>query len=980
MSRVFSRLDEKLQEIIAQRGWTPTPIQDAAIPALDSGSDALIIAPTGSGKTMAVTLPILNRIISNSWEGLSILYITPLRALNRDIDRRLVEVAESVGLRVSIRHGDTSQSERQKQVRKPPNLLITTPETFQLMFTGHRLRGLLSTVKAVVVDEVHDIAASERGWQLSLGISRLEHLAGRTVQKIGLSATVGNPDEVASWLSKTAKPIIADIGRETQLLVETELPSEQDDVGAVELSISPSAHATLRKLANTVRSDSPCLVFVNSRNSAETIANRLRTIASDLEIGVHHGSLAASTRSSMEEDLREGRIHALVCTSSLELGIDVGSINRIIQVRSPRSADRMLQRVGRSDHRLGGIGKGHLLSWEVDDLTESGVIAKRAMAGAIEPVSWRTKPVSIAANQLILMTYSQGAIPIDEATEIIANTHQFKGWDRNDTIDVLQVLNDSWLCRLKLEPAEEPWWNWPAEVWAEAVLENKPEQPPRGTEEISEDLRKIQVDVPKRFAKGWFSRASRTRKWVQTNLSMIPDKQSYLVRDAVSRKALGNVDEAFVLSLDDSGDEEDGRPRRFVMAGRTWLVIDADPEREELLVTPVSDVGSAPHWVGELPPTPQTIAREIGELRRNILEDVQGIGKGVDYPLDGNSSSIIAQSVIEHYDLTGHIPDHRTITIEDRDEAIVINSCNGTQVNEAIGHLLMAMASTKTGRWGRIIVEATRIGLQAGNIRAEEVKDWLESTPPAALRQILSVTLPNSRQVRWRFAQVAKTFGIIRHGVDPRKINMTSLVRKYRGTVVMEEVLDKLFHERMDVEGASKLLQEIVDGDCDVVITAAGPLGLSSKSEKDLLLPNWSNAEVRNKLEHRLMNERAVLCCLNCGAIKRFRVGRMPEIRDATICSSCSGRMLACMREGLQKQLEEAVASEEEKDRDRMQKNAQAVANRGMEAILCLMGRGVGEATTQRLLRKVSRGNIAGLLEAIHIAEVEYARTRRFWN
>jgi len=980
MSRVFSRLDERLQSIIAERSWIPTPIQEAAIPTLNSGKDALIIAPTGSGKTMAVTLPILNRIISENWQGLSVIYITPLRALNRDVDRRLVEVAEGAGLRVGLRHGDTSQSERQKQVRKPPNLLVTTPETFQLMFTGHRLRGLLSTVKAIVVDEVHDLAASERGWQLSLGISRLEHLGGQEIQKIGLSATVGNPQEVASWLSESAIPIIADTGRETRLSVETELPLEQDEAGAVELSISPPAHATLRKLAETVRDDPPCLVFVNSRNSAETVANRLRSIAPDLEIGVHHGSLAAATRSTMEEDLREGNIHALVCTSSLELGIDVGSIKRIVQVRSPRSADRMLQRVGRSDHRLGGIGRGHLLSWEVDDLAESGVIAKRAMKGDIEPVSWRTRPISIAANQLILMSYSMGAIPIDEATQIIANTYQFPDWQRDDTIDILQVLDDSWLCRLTLKPEEVPWWNWPKEVWAETILENKPEQPPRGTEEIPEGLSKLKVEIPKRFSNGWFSRASRTRTWVQTNLSMIPDKQSYMVRDAVTRKALGNVDEAFVLSLDDGGEEEDGRPRRFVMAGRTWLVVDADPEREELLVTPVSDVGSAPHWVGELPPTPRGIAQDIGRLRRAILDDIKGIGDGLEYPLDENSSSIIAQAVIEHYDSTGHLPDDRKITIEDRDDAIVINSCNGTMVNEAIGHLLMAMASTKTGRWGRIIVEATRVGLQAGGVKAEEVKDWLESTPPAALRQILSVTLPNSRQVRWRFAQVAKTFGIIRHGVDPRRINMTGLVRKYRGTVVMEEVLDKLFHERMDVEGASQVLQEIADGQCEVIITAAGPLGLSSRSEKDLLLPNWSNAQVRNRLEHRLMNERAVLCCLNCRAIKRFRVGRMPEIKDVTICKSCSGRMLACMREGLQKQLEEAIASDDVKDRDRMQKNAQAVSNRGMEAVLCLMGRGVGEATTQRLLRKVSRGNIPDLLEAIHIAEVEYARTRRFWS
>ena len=340
----------------------------------------------------------------------------------------------------------------------------------------------------------------------------------------------------------------------------------------------------------------------------------------------------------------------------------------------------------------------------------------------------------------------------------------------------------------------------------------------------------------------------------------------------------------------------------------------------------------------------------------------------------------MAESITAHVEATGHVPTDRLMTLEVREDAIVINSCHGSRINEALGHFLMAMASTKSGKWGRLVVDPTRIALQTGAVNPEDLVDWMMNTPPDAIEGLLSVTLPNSRQVRWRFAQVAKTFGILRHGVDPRKINLQALLRKYRGTVVMEEVLSKLFHERMDVLGVRDVLRAIQKGNIELKITASGPIGLSNHSSRDMLLPNWDNAQVRNQLKSRLTNERAVLCCLKCGATRRFRVARYSEISGIKNCLKCKGSMLACAPERMQSMLEGWVGSEDEKDQARMMKNASIVQSRGYEAILCLMGRGIGEATAQRVLRKVQRNNIEGLLETIHNAEIEYARTRRFWN
>ena len=981
-------LHPKVRDLIDSRNWTLSSIQRLSMKDLVSGHDRVLVSPTGSGKTEAAILPLASRFMNEGWEGLSILYITPLRALNRDIDRRLGEMLEPLGISVGLRHGDTSQKERTKQSKNPPNLLITTPETAQIMLLGSRLRMHLSGLNAVILDEVHDLASSERGAQLLVGLERIAEYCPDSFQRIGLSATVGNPNETAKWLSKDAIPIIGPSPRSTQVVVHREVPTPSDEAESVVWASSPHSVAAHRRLAKSLSEEYPALVFVNSRNAAESVSQRLRSLNENILLGVHHGSLAAETRKKMEDGLRNGELNAIVCTSSLELGIDIGSIKRVHQIQSPRAVDRLLQRMGRAEHVIGGTGRGELLAWETDEVAEGAVIARRAMAGELEGVEWRNNPGIVAANQFLQMSIERGVVPVDLATKIVGRCSIFKDWDRENSVSLLRVLSDRWMLNFVDNPLDSDVTSWPRKLWfelSERTAGDAPSERPSWEIEHS-DIDKIRwrnqliKGLPDILKNGWFSPSGRLGRNRVDHISMIPDELSYRVRDAVGRGVLGSVDEAFVLSL---GGEEDGgkrKSRTFVMAGRTWQIVDADPDQEEILVIPIKDSGEVPVWSGELPPVPMEVAKEVGVLRRSIAVAIGAMEDDVrdleDYPLSDEARNHLISTVTEHYDSSGVIPDDRTVTVSESDGAVIVNTCRGSRVNETLGHFLQAMGSLKDGKMGRSTIDPYRVSLQVPSLNPSDVVKLLLEPPPSSGPSIMWMTIPNGRAIRWRVVQVARKMGILEKGTDPRKVNLEGLMQRYRGTPVIEESLEKLFHERMDIEGTQDLLREISNGDVRVFHTPPGRLGRSPRAEMDLLLPAWSDIEIRERLETRLLNERAVLICLNCHGKKRRRVERIVVLEP---CSTCGGTMLACAQERMEKSLMDRIESTDQKISGKVQRNAELVRTHGHDAILCLMGRGIGEETATRILRG-PEGDRIRLLRAIHNAELQYARTRPFWR
>ncbi|HVI38657.1 MAG TPA: DEAD/DEAH box helicase, partial [Gaiellales bacterium] len=390
----------------------PTRAQQLGWPAIAVGSHTLLLAPTGSGKTLAAFLSALDGLARDPAErGTRVLYVSPLKALNHDIERNLRAPLAGITFprlpTVALRSGDTSQRERAAIRRDPPDILITTPESLYLMLTS-AARDVLRTVETVIVDEIHAVAATKRGAHLALSLERLEHLAGRPVQRVGLSATQRPLEEVARFLGGDRDVAIVDAGAAKQLDLEVVVPVEDmRELGGTPVvdgeprqSIWPAVYPALLEL---VRSHDSTIVFVNNRRSAERVANRLNELAEAEIARAHHGSIAREQRLEVEDMLKRGDLPALVATSSLELGIDMGAVDLVVQIESPKSVAAGLQRVGRAGHSVGQASRGRFFPKWRGDLLETAVVTRRMREGAIEHTRVPRQPLDVLAQQVVAM-------------------------------------------------------------------------------------------------------------------------------------------------------------------------------------------------------------------------------------------------------------------------------------------------------------------------------------------------------------------------------------------------------------------------------------------------------------------------------------------------------------------------------------------------------------------------------------------------
>src|ERR671923_1598336 len=419
----------------------PTPAQTLGWPAIASGKHTLIQAPTGSGKTLAAFLYGIDRLNPEPGRGLRLLYVSPLKALNYDIERNLRGPLAGVKseLRVAVRTGDTPQRERAEMLRHPPDILITTPESLFLLLTS-RARENLRGVRTLILDEVHAVAGTKRGAHLALSVERLERLVEQPFQRIGLSATQRPLAEIGRFVSGAREIELVDAGTAKELDLRVVVPledmrepgmSEGQSLGHVgsegsQASIWPSIYPEILKLVEEHRST---IVFVNNRRLAERLALRLNELAEKEIARAHHGSIAREQRVEIEELLKAGEIPCLVATSSLELGIDMGAVDLVIQVESPKSVARGLQRVGRAGHTLEAVSKGRIFPKFRADLLESAVVVQRMQEGAIEETQIPRNPLDVLAQQVVAICADE-EIEVDDLHELVRGAYPFADLSR----------------------------------------------------------------------------------------------------------------------------------------------------------------------------------------------------------------------------------------------------------------------------------------------------------------------------------------------------------------------------------------------------------------------------------------------------------------------------------------------------------------------------------------------------------------------
>ena len=941
---VFDGLNPRIRLGLQALGIdAPTPPQEKVIDPILRGENVLLIAPTASGKTEAALLPIFHGYLGHPpAEGVGIIYITPLRALNRDIHRRMMFWADHLDIAVQVRHSDTTQRERRQQSRRPPQMLITTPETLQAILPSKSMRRHLKAVRWLIVDEIHELAGSKRGAQLTIGMERLGEIA--KYQRIGLSATVGNPREVALFLGGAHPVTTVEVEVDKSYLYKVEYPNptEADYDLADELDTSPKAASRLNRIRQLVRGHNSTLIFVQGRGQAESLGFKLKRL--DPSIEVHHGSLSREQRHRVEDEFKAGELRAIVCTSTLQLGIDVGEVDFCIQYQSPRQVSTLIQRVGRAGHRISKLSEGVTIPAYGEDALESLVASEMARRKQLEPTLIHLKPLDVLAHQLVGLTLSnEDGLDQDEAFELVRRAYPFQGLTAPEL------------------------------------------------DELTDFMNKIGVivkmgDKLRNTGKG--------RRYYYENLGMINDERRYPFINAVTDEVVGTVGDEF-WSL---------RARvglNVILRGRVWRILQIDEERGVIHALPSTDpLGALPGWDGELVPVTREVAEGGGRLRERVSEAAKGEAlQKLARALDADESSLreIADESQAHLGSGVPLPGPGNMVLEAYDRYLVIHSTRGENLNRTLGAILDAALSQRGliyNWWSdayRVLVE-TPHRLEAEDL--EEIKgillDITEEDADRLLMEFLEARFPFGYKMKF----IAERFGVIPRGKIMGPDRLENLYFRFKDTPIYKETLREAYQEKLDLPGLKEVIASMRGGSIEVsvkLVTQPSPLArhiLEKYADAEELMATDATIKdqlgyMKESIESRSVN----LACIGCG--EWYQRIRIREMDGQPRCGKCGSGLLAMMRrhqspEHFLSLLRRFQEGEEMFGDDHEQlihgrKTADMVLSYGRKAVEALMVYGVGPVTSYQVLSKMHRSDEEFYKDLLK-AKIQYMKTRQYWD
>ncbi|HKE90251.1 MAG TPA: DEAD/DEAH box helicase, partial [Gemmatimonadales bacterium] len=644
----------------AERFHQPTEPQRLAWPLIQAGQDVLIAAPTGSGKTFAAFLAAIDDLVRQGLDGtltdgIQVVYVSPLKALSNDVQKNLSEPLgeirralaagneADVDIRVLLRTGDTAPADRQAMVKRPPHILVTTPESLYLVLTSERAREMLRSVRTVIVDEIHAVARDKRGSHLSLSLERLAALTGRPLQRIGLSATQKPIEDIARFLVGAERPLpaLVDVGHARELDLAIEIPSSPLEA-VMSAEVWEEVDDRITALINEHKTT---LVFVNTRRLCERLTMQLSERLGADHITSHHGSLSREKRLEAETRLKNGQLKALVATASLELGIDIGAVDLVIQIGTPRSIATLLQRVGRSGHRLSAVPKGRIFPLSRDELIECTALLRAARERKLDRLIIPEQPLDILAQQIV------AAVACEEWNEddlfaFTRRAYSYRDLARKDFDDVVRMLSEGFTTRRGRRAAY---------------------------------LHYDGVNHRLRARRG-------ARLAAITSGGAIPDLGDYRVVLEPTETFVGTLNEDFAI--------ESAPGDIFQLGNASYLIL-----RVESGQVRVADANgqppSLPFWLGEAPSRTDELSAEVSRLRRDIEQRLGAPEAARDWLVQTTGVVDAAASLMIEYlastkQVLGVVPSQETLVLERFfDEAggmqLVLHAPFGARVNKAWG-------------------------------------------------------------------------------------------------------------------------------------------------------------------------------------------------------------------------------------------------------------------------------------------------------